>query len=82
MDEYIKNLEVEKDFLHDVGNGIMLNNKEEEILKRTGINYKACSSISDLLFQIEDYLIDFEDDELEILSSRLSEFNYYNNTNK
>ena len=82
MDEYIKNLEVDKDFMHDVGNGIMLNNKEEEILKRACINYKACSSLSDLLFQIEDYLIDFEDDELEMLSSRLSEFNYYNNTNK
>ena len=82
MDEYIKNLEVEKDFMHDIGNGIMLNNKEEEVLKRTGINYKSCSSISDLLFRIEDYLIDYEDDELEMLSSRLSEFNYYNNTNK
>lgn len=82
MDEYIKNLEVDKDFMHDVGNGIMLNNKEEEILKRACINYKSCSSLSDLLFQIEDYLIDFEDDELEMLSSRLSEFNYYNNTNK
>ena len=82
MDEYIKNLDVNKDFMHDVGNGIMLNTNEEEILKRVGINYKSCSSVSDLLFQIEDYLIDFEDDELEMLSSRLSEFNYYNNTNK
>ena len=82
MDEYIKTLEVSKDFMHDVGNGIMLNNNEEEVLKRVGINYMNCSSVSDLLFRIEDYLIDFEDDELEMLSSRLSEFNYYNNTNK
>lgn len=82
MDEYIKSLDVNKDFMHDVGNGIMLNNNEEEILKRVGINYKSCSSVSELLFQIEDYLIDYEDDELEMLSSRLSEFNYYNNTNK
>ena len=82
MDEYIKSLDVTKDFMHDVGNGIMLNNNEEEILKRVGINYKSCSSVSDLLFRIEDYLIDYEDDELEMLSSRLSEFNYYNNTNK
>ena len=82
MDELIQNIEVEKDFMHDVGNGIMLNNKEEEILKRVGINYMSCSSLGDLLFQIEDYLIDYEDDELEMLSCRLSEFNYYNNTNK
>ena len=82
MDEYIKMLDVSKDFMHDVGNGIMLNNNEEEVLKRVGINYMNCSSASDLLFQIEDYLVDFEDDELEMLSSRLAEFNYYNNTNK
>ncbi|MBP3766136.1 MAG: hypothetical protein J6G98_03040 [Bacilli bacterium] len=82
MDEYIKTINVEKDFMRDIGNGIMLNNKEEEILKRVGINYKACSSLNDLLFQIEDYLIDYEDDELEVLSCRLAEFNYYNNTNK
>ena len=82
MDEYIKSLDVTKDFMHDVGNGIMLNNKEEEVLNRVGINYLNCLSIDELLFQIEEYLIDYEDDELEMLSSRLSEFNYYNNTNK
>lgn len=83
MDEYIKNLKVDTNFLNDVGNGIMLSKPEEDILSMYNIDYKNCSSVQELIFRIEDYLNEVEEvDELDLISSRLSEYNYYNNTNK
>ena len=48
------------------------------------INYLNFSSIKELIFVIQDYIDDSYDelDDLEDLSIKLSEFNYYNNTNK
>ena len=70
------------DFLKDIGNGIYLKESEEKILNRNKINYKNCSNINDLIFKIEEYLNEQENEELEQISLRLSEFNYYHNTNK
>ena len=84
IDEIIKNMDISKSFLRDVGNGILLTTDEENILKRYQIDYKNCKDVKELIFKIEDYLNedDYENDELDNLSIRLSEFNYYNNTNK
>ena len=70
------------DFLKDIGNGIYLKESEEKILNRYEIDYKNCSNINDLIFKIEEYLNEQENEELEQISLRLSEFNYYHNTNK
>lgn len=84
IDEIIKNINIEKSQLKDHGYGILLSDEEEEILKRYQINYKICTSTSQLIFMIEDYLNDsYEElDDLDNLSKRLSEYNYYQNTNK
>lgn len=65
------------------GNGIYLSDNEIGILQKYNINYKNYSSLSSLIFDIEEILNEETDlDDLEQISSRLSEMNYYNNTNK
>ena len=82
MDEAIIK-DINKSFLRDVGNGIMLSSNEIDILNRYGIDYKSCMSVSELIFKIENYLNEIEDSvDLDELSIRLSEFNYYSNINK
>ena len=75
--------DINKNFLNDVGNGILLNNDEIEILNKYGIDYKNCKSVEELIFKIENYLNSVDDAiDLDEISIRLSEFNYYHNTNK
>ena len=64
-------------------NGLYLSNNHIEILNRYNIDYRKFSSIDQLLFVIEDYLNNEEcDEDLENVSEFLSEFKYYNYTNK
>ena len=69
----------------DVGNGLMLTNGEIGVLKRFGINYLKCSSLKEILYQIEIVLKEDEDDDLEeldLVASAIAERDYYQNTNK
>ena len=69
-------------FLKDIGNGIYLTDQEENILVKYNIDYKNCKNVSELIFKLEQYLNEIDNNELDQLQERLSEFNYYNNTNK
>lgn len=83
LDEFIKNIDVSKSFLKRRNNGILLSDEEINILKKYGINYERCISTDELIFEIEEYLNDDSDAlDLENLSSRLSEYKYYYETNK
>ena len=63
-------------------NGLILSDFQIEILKKYDIDYLKYNDISSLIYEIEDILnIDYNE-ELDKLSSELSEFNYYQNTNK
>lgn len=65
------------------GNGIYLSDNEVEVLKKYNIDYNRYASLSSLIFDIENILNEESDiDDLEEVSKRLSELNYYNNTNK
>ncbi len=67
-------------------NDIYLSNKQISILNMYGIDYKNVTSMSELIFKVEEYIEEnylYENiDDLENLSMELSEFNYYYNTNK
>ena len=65
-------------------NGLMLTNREITVLEQYKINYKSCSSLKEILFEIEDILNDMDivDEELDYISSTISERDYYQNTNK
>lgn len=70
-------------FLKKRSNGLLLSDEDIDILKRNGLNYLDYSNIKSLLFAIEEILNEDSDlVDLEELSLRLGEYNYYNYTNK
>ncbi len=71
------------DFLKQIKNDIYLTNKDISVLDKYEINYLSCSNMKELLFKIETILNNEEADfDLEDLSIKLSEYNYYYKTNK
>ena len=64
-------------------NDIYLNEKQIDILNKYQINYKKYNQLSELIFDIEQYLYSNNNlDDLEWVSENFAEFNYYHNTNK
>ena len=69
-------------FLKRRENGLLLSDEDVLILERNGINYLNYRDIKSLLFAINEVLEEEEEVELEELSIKLGEYNYYNYTNK
>ena len=63
-------------------NGFLLSDYQVSVLNRNGIDYKRYNNVRELLFEIENYLDEDFDEELDLVSSQLSEFIYYTDTNK
>ncbi len=83
INKLINNVHDDKNMIKMRGNGIYLSDNQIEVLKRYDIDYKKYSSLNSLIFEIEEILNnDVDANDLEEVSSRLSELNYYNNTNK
>ena len=83
INKLINNVYDDKNMIKMRGNGIYLSDNQIEVLKRYDIDYKRYSSLNSLIFEIEEILNnDVDANDLEEISSRLSELNYYNNTNK
>ena len=83
IDELVSGLDFESNMLNNI-NGLLLTSREIEILDRYKINYKNCKSLKEVIFEIEDILNDMEiiDEDLDYISSTISERDYYQNTNK
>ena len=73
----------EKNFLKKYNN-IYVSEEQKDILDKSNIDVNKYSNISHLIYDIEECLNDsFEElEDLEWVSQTLSEYNYYNNTNK
>lgn len=83
IDSLTKDVYNDKSMIKIRGNGIYLSDNQIEVLKRYDIDYKKYVSLNSLIFEIEEILNEEVDaSDLEEVSSRLSELNYYNNTNK
>lgn len=83
FENYIKSIDITKSFLKRRNNGILLSDEEVAVLERYNINYEKCVDTKSLIFEIEECLNEENDaEDLENLSSRLSEFSYYNETRK
>ena len=83
IDSLTKDVYNDKSMIKMRGNGIYLSDNQIEVLKRYDIEYKKYISLNSLIFEIEEILNEEVDaSDLEEVSSRLSELNYYNNTNK
>ena len=86
FNEIINSLDFELDELKQVKRNIYLNNREMQILKMYDIDFQNCVDMNDLLFKIDNVLNDLYDnsdiEDLEWVSTSISERNYYMNTNK
>ncbi len=70
-------------YMHkNIGNDIYLNDYQIQVLMKYKINPYECSSINDLMFRVDDILLDEDAEDLELVEKELSEFNYYTNTDK
>ena len=79
INELVKDLDVE---MHDCDNGIYLTKKQAQILKEYVFDYNKYTDMKSLIFDINNYLEEVEDEQLENILYELSEFDYYHNTNK
>lgn len=63
-------------------NDMLLSDYQISVLTRNNIDYRKYSSIRELVFEIENYLDEDYDEELDMVSSQLAEYIYYNETKK
>lgn len=83
IEKLVKDVYEDKFFIKNRGNGIYLSDNDIEVLKRYDIDYSKYSSLNNLIFDIEEILnYEVDIDDLDEVSRKLSELNYYNNTNK
>ena len=84
IDRLISDMDFSSNMLSDIGNGIMLTNREIDVLNRYQIDYKSCLNLKEIIYKIEDVIENEEDDidELDYVSSTIAERDYYQNTNK
>lgn len=84
VETIVDEIDIKNNFRINRGNDIYLSNNQISILERNKIDYKKYSSLSSLIFDIEEYLNNTSeiDEELDALLVDLSELNYYKNTNK
>lgn len=84
IDSLVSSIDFNSSKFVDVGNGLMLTNREIDILKQYNINYLNCKSLKEILYEIENIIQDMDivDEELDYISSTISERDYYQNTNK
>ena len=82
--KFISEIDFNANKYNYIGNGILLTNREIDILNKYKINYKKCNSLKEILFEVEDILNDMDivDEELDYISSTIAERDYYQNTNK
>lgn len=78
----IKDLFDDKYMHKEINNDIFLNNYQIQILLKYKINPYKCSSLKNLIYEIDEVLLDDDFDDLETVADEIAEFNYYGNINK
>ena len=83
IDDLVSNIDFNSGSFQNI-NGMMLTNHEIEVLDRYKIPYKKCNSLKEVIFEIEEIIEDSDivDEDLDYISSTISERDYYQNTNK
>lgn len=74
--------EIDYDFYRRRKNGLMLKDSQVKILEKYHILIDQYTNLSSLIFRIEEILNEIEAEDLEIVSSELSELHYYQETNQ
>ena len=77
IEDYSKYLSV------DNGKGLLISQDDFFVLEKYGFDYTKYSSLSDLIFDVDNYISQGNgDDDLEDMLINISEINYYINTKK
>lgn len=63
-------------------NDILLSDYQVSVLKNNGFDYMKYTNMQELLFEIEEYLNDEFNDELDLVSNQIAELIYYRDTKK
>ena len=83
VNDLVKEINSDKSMIMMRGNGIYLSDNDIKVLEKYNINYHKYCSLNELIFDVEEILNEVSDlNDLEEVSKKLAEFNYYNNTNK
>ncbi len=85
IEKIVSDIDFLSNELVDIGNGIMLTNKEITILDKYNINYAQCGTLKEILLKIEEVFCDEcgeSLDDLDDISISIAERDYYENTNK
>ncbi|MDD3187486.1 MAG: hypothetical protein PHD02_03325 [Bacilli bacterium] len=61
---------------------IYITEEEKAVLEKYAFDYRKYDSLSELSFDIEEYLNDIYEEDLEYVLINMTDRNYYNNTNK
>ena len=83
--ENLVNETINNNSLVKINDKLYLKKYQIEVLDYYHIDYKKCSSVSEILFLIDEIIEQDEvedQDVLEEVAQSLQEFNYYHNTNK
>ncbi len=85
IEELVGLKDIDKEFLKERENGLLLTDKQVETLNRHKINTSQAKSMDELLYMINEQLDGAEEGEfedLEYLADVIAERKYYESTNK
>lgn len=82
IEKLVSEIDFNSNFIGYNRQGVVLTNREIDVLKRNSIDYEKFNSVSELLYEIDDVISEVDDMELEEVASNISERNYYLNTKK
>ncbi len=77
--------EWQKSILKNYGNGLFLSQEEVVLLQKYNLSYQESTSMKEFMYQIENVLSYCEEEdyeELEQISTKISDFYYYNYVKK
>lgn len=82
IDKIIEPINIDKNIPMKRKNGLVLRETQIETLNKYHIDYERFNTLTALINEIEEMLIEDDEEELETLSMELQEMNYYNYTHK
>lgn len=82
IEDAVKYADIDKTLIKRRENNILLSDYQIGVLKRANIDYKLFINMHELLFEIEEYLNEVYDDELDLVGKQLAEYIYYGETKK
>ena len=82
IEKLVNEINFDDNFIGYNNNGIILTNREVDILKRNNIDYSKFSSVSLLVSEIDEVIEEVMDEGLDEVANNIVERNYYLNTKK